>query len=56
MADWPVIGRLSKLQRTVFIERERKRTSGDQASEIANRLAAATRWCCLPRAPPATAT
>ena len=39
---WPA-GRLSacssKLQRTVFIERERKRSSGDQASEIANRMA-----------------
>lgn len=39
MARWPVIGSLSKLQRTVFIERERKRTSGDQANEIADRLA-----------------
>lgn len=39
MADWPLIGKLSKLQRTVFIERERKRSSGDQASEIGARLA-----------------
>ncbi|RUV66519.1 1-acyl-sn-glycerol-3-phosphate acyltransferase, partial [Mesorhizobium sp. M5C.F.Ca.IN.020.14.1.1] len=39
MAGWPLIGMLSKLQRTVFIERERKRSSGDQASEIANRMA-----------------
>lgn len=39
MEGWPVIGMLSKLQRTVFIERERKRTSGDQASEIAGRMA-----------------
>ena len=39
MAGWPLIGFLSKLQRTVFIERERKRKSGDQASEIAGRLA-----------------
>ncbi|WP_137929402.1 lysophospholipid acyltransferase family protein [Mesorhizobium comanense] len=38
MEGWPLIGMLSKLQRTVFIERERKRTSGDQASEIANRM------------------
>lgn len=37
---WPVFGFLSRLQRTVFIERERKRKSGDQASEIAQRLAA----------------
>ncbi|RWD05313.1 MAG: 1-acyl-sn-glycerol-3-phosphate acyltransferase [Mesorhizobium sp.] len=39
MANWPMIGMLSKLQRTVFIERERKRSSGDQASEIASRMA-----------------
>ncbi len=39
MVNWPAIGKLSKLQRTVFIERERKRTSGDQASEIGARLA-----------------
>ncbi|MER9315644.1 1-acyl-sn-glycerol-3-phosphate acyltransferase [Mesorhizobium sp. M0659] len=39
MEGWPLIGWLSKLQRTVFIERERKRTAGDQASEIASRMA-----------------
>ncbi len=39
MEGWPLIGWLSKLQRTVFIERERKRTAGDQASEIAGRMA-----------------
>ncbi|TGQ65033.1 MAG: 1-acyl-sn-glycerol-3-phosphate acyltransferase [Mesorhizobium sp.] len=39
MEGWPLIGMLSKLQRTVFIERERKRSSGDQASEIADRMA-----------------
>ncbi|KQZ93995.1 glycerol acyltransferase [Mesorhizobium sp. Root157] len=39
MEGWPLIGFLSKLQRTVFIERERRRKSGDQASEIAGRLA-----------------
>ncbi|OQM74829.1 lysophospholipid acyltransferase family protein [Manganibacter manganicus] len=39
MEGWPLIGSLSKLQRTVFIERERKRTSGDQAGEIARCLA-----------------
>ncbi|MBA3449064.1 MAG: 1-acyl-sn-glycerol-3-phosphate acyltransferase [Pseudaminobacter sp.] len=40
MAGWPLIGWLALLQRTVFIERERKRKSGVQASEIAARLAA----------------
>jgi 1-acyl-sn-glycerol-3-phosphate acyltransferase len=39
MADWPVMGWLARLQRTVFIERERRRTSGAPASEIARRLA-----------------
>ncbi len=38
LAGWPLLGWLSRLQRTVFIERERKRRSGDQASEIATRL------------------
>jgi 1-acyl-sn-glycerol-3-phosphate acyltransferase len=39
MAAWPVMGWLARLQRTIFIERERRRTSGAQASEIAQRLA-----------------
>lgn len=38
LAGWPVVGWLSKLQRTVFVARERKRESGQQASEIAERL------------------
>jgi 1-acyl-sn-glycerol-3-phosphate acyltransferase len=38
MAGWPVIGLLSRLQRTVFIERDRRRRAGDQAGEIAARL------------------
>lgn len=40
LSGWPLFGFLSTLQRTVFIERERKRKSGEQASEIARRLAA----------------
>jgi 1-acyl-sn-glycerol-3-phosphate acyltransferase len=39
LAGWPLIGKLSRLQRTIFVERHRKRTSGDQAGEIAGRLA-----------------
>ena len=39
MAAWPVMGWLARLQRTIFIERDRRRTSGAQASEIAQRLA-----------------
>lgn len=39
MARWPLIGFLCGLQRTIFVERDRKRKSGDQASEIGQRLA-----------------
>ena len=39
MAGWPVMGWLARLQRTIFIERERRRTSGKQANDIASRLA-----------------
>jgi 1-acyl-sn-glycerol-3-phosphate acyltransferase len=39
VAGWPVFGSLARLQRTVFVERERKGRSGDQAGEIAGRLA-----------------
>ena len=36
---WPIFGWLSRLQRTVFIERDRKGKSGKQANELARRLA-----------------
>ncbi len=36
---WPVMGTFARLQRSVFVERERKRTSPEQAREIAERLA-----------------
>jgi 1-acyl-sn-glycerol-3-phosphate acyltransferase len=39
VAGWPLFGRLAKLQRTVFIDRGRPRRSGEQAEEIAARLA-----------------
>jgi 1-acyl-sn-glycerol-3-phosphate acyltransferase len=39
MAGWPLIGGLTRLQRCIFVERDRKRKSGEQASEIAGRLA-----------------
>jgi 1-acyl-sn-glycerol-3-phosphate acyltransferase len=38
MQGWPLMGWLSTLQRTVFVERERRRRSGAQAGEIALRL------------------
>ncbi|MBN9077377.1 MAG: 1-acyl-sn-glycerol-3-phosphate acyltransferase [Rhizobiales bacterium 65-79] len=40
MAKWPGIGWLCKMQRTVFVERERRGRSGDQVNEIGARLAA----------------
>lgn len=40
MAGWPLIGWLTRLQRCVFVERDRRRKSGAQAGEIASRLAA----------------
>ncbi len=40
MKGWPLVGWLSTLQRTVFIERDRRHRSSDQASEIALRLKA----------------
>ncbi|MAY62802.1 MAG: 1-acyl-sn-glycerol-3-phosphate acyltransferase [Rhizobiales bacterium] len=38
--DWPVFGWLARLQRSVFVERERRRTTGDQIGEMAKRLKA----------------
>lgn len=40
MMTWPIFGSMARLQRTVFIERDRKRKSGEQASELAQRLVA----------------
>ncbi len=37
--DWPVFGWLAKWQRTIFIERERRRQTGQQVTEVAERLA-----------------
>ncbi len=38
MANWPLFGLFARLQRSVFVERDRKRKAGDQASELAGRL------------------
>ncbi len=37
--DWPIFGTLAKLQKSVFVVREEKRKTGNQASEIAARMA-----------------
>jgi 1-acyl-sn-glycerol-3-phosphate acyltransferase len=39
VANWPLFGILAKLQRTVFVEREKRGKTHHQASEIATRLA-----------------
>jgi 1-acyl-sn-glycerol-3-phosphate acyltransferase len=39
LAGWPIIGTFARMQRTVFVEREARRKSGEQAGEIAGRLA-----------------
>ncbi|MBL8581922.1 MAG: 1-acyl-sn-glycerol-3-phosphate acyltransferase [Rhizobiaceae bacterium] len=36
--QWPLIGPIARLQRTVFVERDRKRSSGAQAGAVAERL------------------
>ena len=38
VATWPVFGWLAKLQRTIFIERERRHKTGAATQEIAGRL------------------
>lgn len=40
VSGWPVFGFLAKLQRTVFVEREDRRRTGEQAGAIAERLTA----------------
>lgn len=37
--DWPIFGKLARLQKTVFVTREQKRSTGAQVNEIAERLA-----------------
>lgn len=38
--QWPVFGWLARLQRSVFVAREQKRSTGDQISDVSTRLAA----------------
>jgi 1-acyl-sn-glycerol-3-phosphate acyltransferase len=37
--SWPIFGVLAKLQASIFVEREQKRTTGHQVNEIGRRLA-----------------
>ena len=56
VGDWPFFGTLARLQRTVFVERTRRSQTGE-ARDLDRRPPGgrATRWCCFPKAPPATA-
>lgn len=38
VANWPVFGWLAKLQRTIFVERERRHKAGDAARAMGDRL------------------
>lgn len=38
VANWPVFGQLAKLQRTIFVERERRHKTGDAARAMGDRL------------------
>lgn len=37
--SWPIFGLLARLQASVFVEREQKRTTGHQVNDIGRRLA-----------------
>jgi len=39
VAGWPVIGWLARLQRTIFVDRERRHRTGHVADQVAGRLA-----------------
>ncbi len=38
MSSWPLLGRLAKLQRTIFVDRDQRSKAGAQAIEIAERM------------------
>ncbi|WP_343313152.1 lysophospholipid acyltransferase family protein [Brucella sp. BE17] len=46
--SWPVFGHFAILQRTVFVERERRGKTGEQTSEIAKRLIAGDAMVLFP--------
>jgi len=39
VASWPVLGMLAKLQRTIFVDRDRRQQSGTVAEQVAARVA-----------------
>ncbi|ODS01048.1 hypothetical protein AUC68_11700 [Methyloceanibacter methanicus] len=57
VSTWPFVKWLAKLQRSVFVDRERRTQTSTKANEILDRRRGrATTWSSLPKARPATAT
>lgn len=48
VARWPLFGTFARLQHTVFVERDARRKSASQASEIAGRIAAGDAMVLFP--------
>ncbi len=48
VAGWPLFGRLAKLQRTVFVDRDRRHTTGRERDEISERLKAGEKIVLFP--------
>lgn len=48
IAGWPLFGWLSKLQRTVFVDRERRHATGQSRTEMAERLSDGERIVLFP--------
>lgn len=48
VANWPLLGWLAKLQRTVFVQRQLRRTTARQRDEIRARLAVGDRLILFP--------
>jgi lyso-ornithine lipid O-acyltransferase len=48
VAAWPLFGWLAKLQRTVFVDRERRHSTGQSRDELSERLAALDRIVLFP--------
>ncbi len=48
VASWPFVSWLAKLQRTVFVDRDRRTSVGDTASEMIQRLAAGDNLVLFP--------
>jgi 1-acyl-sn-glycerol-3-phosphate acyltransferase len=48
VSKWPLFGTLARLQRTVFVDRERRHTTGKERDEISERLKAGEKIVLFP--------